>query len=71
MVRRIFFRIVFKLLGAAVLLAVSASAPPVSESAWSADLRLPPKPDVKQETPAEWRRHLFEEFQRYLERLKR
>jgi hypothetical protein len=53
---------------AAIFLAAFASAAFVPQSAWPADLRLPPKPAVQREAPSDWRERLFEEFRRYLQR---
>ena len=53
---------------AAIFLAVLASGALISQSAWPADLRLPPKPAVQREAPSDWRERLFEEFRRYLQR---
>ena len=53
---------------AAVALIIISSAALIPQSAWSADLRLPAKPTVRQESPSEQRARLFEEFLRYLQR---
>ena len=49
---------------AAVLVAGLAGAALMPGKAWSADLRIPAKPAVQQETPPERRKRLFEEFLR-------
>jgi hypothetical protein len=51
----------------AVFLAAFASVALIPQSAWPADLRLPPKPAVQREAPPDWRERLFEEFRRYLQ----
>jgi hypothetical protein len=65
MLFRIFLR---PLPRAAVFLAAFASLALIPQSAWPADLRLPPKSVVRQEAPPDWRDRLFEEFRRYLQR---
>jgi hypothetical protein len=49
---------------AAVLVAGLAGATLMPGKAWSADLRIPTKPAVQQETPSDRRKRLFEEFLR-------
>ena len=52
---------------AAIFLTAFASVALIPQSAWPADLRLPPKPAVQREAPPDWRERLFEEFRRYLQ----
>jgi hypothetical protein len=49
---------------AAVLVAGLAGATLMPGKAWSADLRIPTKPAVQQESPSDRRKRLFEEFLR-------
>lgn len=50
---------------AVVLVAGLAGATLMPGKAWSADLRIPAKPPVQQETPSDRRKRLFEEFLRH------
>jgi hypothetical protein len=53
---------------AAAVLAVLISTALIPQSAWSADLRLKPRPAVEAPAAADWRDRLFQQFQRYLQR---
>jgi hypothetical protein len=64
------FKIVLSLGCAAVLFAALTGATLIPESARAADLRLPAKPAVQQETPSERRKRLFEEFLRLRQKQK-
>ena len=58
------FKIALSLACAVVLFVALTGATLIPESARAADLRLPTKPAAQQETPAERRKRLFEEFLR-------
>jgi hypothetical protein len=62
------FRIVLSLPFAAALVVVLAGAVLIPQSAWSADLRLRPKPAAQQDAPSDRRQRLFEEFLRRLQK---
>jgi hypothetical protein len=53
-----------------VLFVALAGATLNPKAAWSADLRIPAKPDVKHESVTERQNRLFEEFLRFLKRQK-
>ena len=61
---RLLLSVVVSLPCAAVLVAGLAGATMMPGKAWSADLRIPAKPAVPQETPSDRRKRLFEEFLR-------
>jgi hypothetical protein len=61
MVRRIFA------LSYAFLLLVAFAAFD-THAAWSADLRLPTRPSAQQQDAPDWRKQLFEQFHRWLQR---
>jgi hypothetical protein len=58
------FKIAISLACAVVLFVALTGATLIPESARAADLRLPAKPAVQQETPSDRRKRLFEEFLR-------
>ena len=60
------YKVLLSLPGAAVLCAALAGATLIPKSARAADLRLPTKPAVQQETPLDWQKRRYEEFLRFL-----